>query len=69
MAKILVVYYSRSGNTKKMALAVAEGAEQVKGMNVTVKKAAQTSLEDLQQGKSKGYIETVRVDVPGAGLP
>jgi sugar lactone lactonase YvrE len=30
---------------------------------------AETSLEDLQQGKSKGYIETVRVDVPGAGLP
>ena len=48
MAKILVVYDSRSGNTKKMALAVAEGAKQVKGMNVTVKKAAQTSLEDLQ---------------------
>ena len=30
---------------------------------------AETSLEDLQQGKSTGYIETVRVDVPGAGLP
>ena len=30
---------------------------------------AETSLEDLQHGKSKGYIETVRVDVPGAGLP
>jgi sugar lactone lactonase YvrE len=30
---------------------------------------AETSLEDLQQGKSKGYIETVRVEVPGAGLP
>ena len=48
MAKILVVYDSRSGNTKKMALAVAEGAKQVKGINATVKKAAQTSLEDLQ---------------------
>ena len=48
MAKILVVYDSRSGNTEKMALAVAEGVKQVKGMNVTVKKAAQTSLEDLQ---------------------
>jgi sugar lactone lactonase YvrE len=30
---------------------------------------AETSLEDLMKGKSKGYIETVRVDVPGAGLP
>ena len=27
MAKILVTYYSRTGNTKKMAEAVAEGAE------------------------------------------
>ena len=30
---------------------------------------AETSLEDLLKGQSKGYIETVRVDVPGAGLP
>ena len=48
MAKILIVYHSRSGNTKKMALAVAEGAKQVKGINVALKKVAQTSLEDLQ---------------------
>ena len=47
MAKILIVYDSRSGNTKKMALAVAEGVKQVKGMNVAVKKADQTALEDL----------------------
>ena len=26
MAKMLIVYYSRSGNTEKMAEAVAEGA-------------------------------------------
>lgn len=30
---------------------------------------AETSLEDLHNGKSKGRIETVRVDVPGAGRP
>lgn len=30
---------------------------------------AETSLEDLHAGKSKGRIETVRVDVPGAGCP
>jgi NAD(P)H dehydrogenase (quinone) len=31
-----------------MALAVADGARQVKGINVALKKVAQTSLEDLQ---------------------
>jgi sugar lactone lactonase YvrE len=30
---------------------------------------AETTLQELMQGKSKGFVETVRVDVPGAGLP
>ncbi len=30
---------------------------------------AKTTLQDLGQGKSVGWIETVRVEVPGAGLP
>lgn len=47
MAKIIIVYHSRSGNTEKMAFAVAEGAKQVGNVEVTVKKAGQTSLEDL----------------------
>lgn len=48
MAKILVVYDSRGGSTEKTALAVAEGVKQVEGVDVTVKKVDQTSLEDLQ---------------------
>jgi len=47
LAKILVVYDSETGNTEKMAFAVAEGAKQVSGVGVTVKKAEQTKLEDL----------------------
>jgi len=35
MAKILVIYYSRSGNTRKMAEAVAEGAKNA-GAEVTL---------------------------------
>jgi len=46
-AKILIVYDSKTGNTEKMALAVAEGAKQVDGVDVNVKKVDQTSLEDL----------------------
>ncbi len=47
MAKILIIYDSRTGNTEKMAFAVAEGAEKISGVDVVVKKVDQTSLEDL----------------------
>lgn len=47
MAKILIVYDSKTGNTEKMAFAVADGARQVKGVEVIVKKVEQTSLDDL----------------------
>ena len=47
MVKVLVVYDSRTGRTEKMALAVAKGAEQAGGVEVTVKKAEQTSPDDL----------------------
>jgi NAD(P)H dehydrogenase (quinone) len=45
--KILIVFDSRSGNTEKMAWAVADGVKQVQGVEVEVKKVDQTSLEDL----------------------
>jgi len=47
VAKILVVYDSKTGHTKKMAFAVAEGAKQVDGVDVKVKKVSQTDIEDL----------------------
>ena len=47
MAKILVVYDSRTGNTEKMAFAVAEGVKQISGIEVTVKKVNATNIEDL----------------------
>ena len=37
MPKVLIVYYSRSGNTKKMAAAIAEGVKTVPGVEVEVK--------------------------------
>lgn len=47
MAKVLIVYDSRTGNTEKMAHAVAEGTKQVRNIEVIVKKVDQTKLEDL----------------------
>jgi len=47
VAKILIIYDSKTGNTEKMAFAVAEGAKQFKGVKVVVKKVDKTSLKDL----------------------
>ncbi|HLB74253.1 MAG TPA: beta-propeller fold lactonase family protein, partial [Sedimentisphaerales bacterium] len=46
--RILVAYYSRTGNTEKMARAVAEGASQVPGVVATLKEVADASKEDLE---------------------
>lgn len=43
---MLIVYDSGTGNTEKMALAVAEGVKKVTTA-VTVKKADETTMEDL----------------------
>ncbi len=46
MAKVLVVYYSRSGNTEKMAQLVAEGAES-KGAQVKLKSVQEVMVDEL----------------------
>ena len=54
MVIVLIVYDSKTGNTEKMALEVAEGTKQVKGVNVIVKKVDQTNIKDLL--KADGII-------------
>ncbi len=44
---MLIVYYSRSGNTEKMAGVVAEGVGSVKGIDVELRKVADTTPEDM----------------------
>ena len=46
-AKVLVVYYSQSGNTERLAKVVAEGARRVDGVSVTLKAVADVTREDL----------------------
>ncbi len=46
MAKIGVIYYSRGGNTEKMAGFVAQGVNE-EGIEVELKKAEDATLEDL----------------------
>ncbi len=45
--KILIIYHSQSGNTEKMAKAVARGAASVEGSEVRLKKASEASKDDL----------------------
>lgn len=46
MAGILVVYYSRSGNTKKMAELITEGAKK-EGAEVTLKDVKEVAVDEL----------------------
>jgi NAD(P)H dehydrogenase (quinone) len=46
MPKVLVVYFSRTGNTEKMANSVAEGIKEV-GVGVVVKKAEVVKIDDI----------------------
>lgn len=43
---VLIVYYSRSGNTEKMARAVAEGVE-AEGVKAVIKPVVQACVEEL----------------------
>jgi NAD(P)H dehydrogenase (quinone) len=46
--RVLVVYHSRTGNTEKMAGAVAEGATKVSGATVMLRKVAEVTEDDLE---------------------
>ncbi len=45
--QILIVYDSKTGNTEKMAFAVAEGVREVSGVDVAVKRTDETAIDDL----------------------
>ena len=55
MAKVLVVYYSGTGNTKAMAEAVAEGVKEVAGVEVMVKEAEQVAVSDLVNADAMAF--------------
>jgi len=54
MPQVLISYFSKSGNTKKMAGVIKEGLESVKGIDVTLKEVSETTLDDLLE--SDGII-------------
>lgn len=47
MVKVLIIYYSRSGNTKKMAESIANGVRKEKSIEVEVKPVKDVRVEEL----------------------
>ena len=47
MAKILIIYYSKSGNTARMAEFVKEGVQEAGGVAVELKRGEDTGIDDL----------------------
>ena len=54
MTQILVLYYSKTGNTKKLAEAIAQGAQEGGDVRAILKTAADVTKEDFLQ--SAGII-------------
>ena len=48
MSRMLIAYYSRSGNTKAMAESLAKGAGEVAGVEVDVKALGDVGVQDLK---------------------
>ncbi|MGE4357684.1 MAG: flavodoxin family protein [Candidatus Omnitrophota bacterium] len=45
--QVLVMYYSRTGNTKRLAEEIAKGVKDVKGVDCVLKEASQVEKEDF----------------------
>ncbi len=45
--QVLVLYYSKGGNTRKLAEAIAEGADSVEGVSAVVKSTGEVSQDDF----------------------
>lgn len=47
MSKVLVLYYSKGGNTRKLAEAIAEGVNSIDGVNADLKSTKDVTKEDF----------------------
>ncbi len=52
--QVLVLYYSRTGNTKKLAEEIAKGVQKVEGVKCVMKSASEVTKEDFRE--SDGII-------------
>jgi len=45
--QVLVLYFSKGGNTRKLGEAIARGVEEVEGVNAVLKKTSEVTKEDF----------------------
>lgn len=65
MTKVLVLYYSTYGHVERMAYAVAEGAREVEGTEVTVKRVPETMPRELAEKIGAKLDQPAPVADPG----
>ena len=65
MTKVLVLYYSSYTHTEIMARAVAEGAGEVDGVEVTVKRVPETMPEDVAKAAGVALDQDAPIAEPG----
>ncbi len=53
MTKILIVYYSKTGNTEKIANSISEGAKTIPGVDVEIKKV--DNVDAKEAVKADGF--------------
>ena len=69
--KVLIMYYSRSGNTKKLAEAVAGGVRRVEGAECVLKTCAEVTPADFESARaviagSPVYFGTMAAELKAA---
>ena len=55
MTKILIAYYSKTGNTEKLAQLIAQGAKTVKGVNVEAKNVEQINAKEAAEANAFAF--------------
>ncbi|MBS7653342.1 MAG: flavodoxin domain-containing protein [Candidatus Bathyarchaeia archaeon] len=55
MTKVLVVYDSRTGNTEKLAQAIANGARKIPGVEVIMKRARDLTPKEVEEADAYAF--------------
>ena len=64
MSKILIVYYSMYTHIHKMAQAVAEGARQIPGTEVTLRRVPETLPDEVLSAMGAVDAQKIMADIP-----
>jgi NAD(P)H dehydrogenase (quinone) len=58
--QVLVIYYSKSGNTKRLVEEVVKGVQQVNGMGCVLKSVSEVNKDDFVNQGGSNLCATLR---------